>query len=901
MPDSNKMIPVKPWHSLDINEVFRHLISDEKGLDDKEAKLRLKQFGQNKIIEKNGNKILFILLSQFRSPLIYILMAASATSFLLKDFLNAAIIAAAVIINAAIGFFQELKVSNILKELKKAISYRATVIRDGHSKQVDSKDVAIGDILVLRQGEKVPADARIIKITRFKVNEAALTGESESVGKSTKILDENIPVADRRNMVFTGTLVEEGFAEAIVVAIGSSTEFGKIALLIQEGRGEDITPLQHKLGLLAKQLGILFLAISGGLFIAGVLTGRDVTSMFITAVAVAVAAVPEGLPVALSVTLALGARRILEKGGLVRKMVAAEALGSTTVIAADKTSTLTEGKMSITKLFTSENKEVANSDFSEIIKRNEMSVEYLTLKLSALLSDAFIENPHDEEKDWKVYGRPIDKAILLTLYKSGLERWVIEKNMPRIDELPFNAVFRYSATLNKFNSEKNIIIVLGAPEVLVELSDYSYRSKDASAPLNDEGKERIYSKVRELASQGLRVLAVSFKFVDSSRKLFNRPDLKDLEFLSLIVLSDPIREEVQDAIDKSKSAGLRTIIVTGDHLLTAEYVAKELGILAESSRAIEGKDLPANLSDAVLNYDVFARVTPEDKVRIVSALRDKKELVAMIGDGINDAPVLLKSDIGVAVGSGTDVAKEASDLVLLNDSFAIIVEAIKQGRIILDNIRKVIVFLLASSFSEIILISASILMGLPLALLPAQILWVNIIADGLPSVALAFEKGENVMTRKPRRSNIFTKEMKKLIIIFSVITDLALFALFYYAFKVTNDIDYARTMVFVGLGLTALFYIFSVKSLRLPVWRLNPFSNNVLNMGVALGLVLYLVAIYSEFFRNILGTVPLGPNDWFILVALGLFNVAVIELSKLVFFKHRRAGFKLSSLERRQF
>ena len=878
----------KPWHALEVEEVFCQLGGSEKGLQDKEVELRLKKFGPNKIIEKNGERLWNILWNQFKNPLIYILIIASAVSFLLKDLLDSAIIVAAVILNAAVGFFQELKVSNILKELKKSISYGATVIRNEQSKQIDSKNITIGDVLILRQGDKIPADARIVRTTNFKTNEAALTGESAPVEKSTKTINTDSAVADRHNMVFMGTFVEEGFAEAVVVAVGSSTEFGKVAYLIKEGRGKDVTPLQTKLILLARQLGTLFLVMSAGLFVVGTLSGREIVSMFITAIAVAVAAVPEGLPVALSVTMAIGARRILVKGGLVRKIVAAEALGSTTVIAADKTSTLTEGKMNITQLVSFGNKEIPSSVFSDIVKEGGNSAEHLSLKLAMLLSDAFIENPRDEEKNWKIYGRPIDKAVLTTLMRSGMDKESVRKEMPRFDELPFDAGHRYSAAINRFDDDRNVIAVLGAPESLLKISRSLYAEEERTVPLDEAEEEKIYLKMKDLAAQGLRILAIGFKFVSSSKKTLAREDLQDLQFLSLLVFSDPIRKEVGEAIEKSKSAGLRTIIITGDHLLTAEYVAKKLGILTGEGRAIEGKDLPVNLNEAVINYDVFARVTPEDKVRIVDALKEKGELVAMIGDGINDAPALLKSDVGVAVGSGTDVAKEASDLVLVNDSFAIIVEAIKQGRIILDNIKKAVIFLISDAFSEVVLIAGSILMGLPLALLPAQILWVNIIEDGLPSVAFAFERGENVMSRKPeRKQNIFTKDMKKLIASFVVITDLALFALFFFAFKITNDVDYARTMAFVGLGFTSLFYVFSVKSLFKPAWRINPFSNKVLNTGVAVGLILYIVSIYSGFFRNILGTVVLGLNDWLIIIMLGLFNVAVIELGKFIFFKHK--------------
>jgi Ca2+-transporting ATPase len=870
-----EQVPIKAWHALSLDEVFRHLNSSENGLSDQEAALRLKRFGPNKILEKNGEKLLKLIWNQFRNPLVYILVIACLIAFLLGDFFDAGIIAVAVFINTAIGFFQEWKVSNIIKELKKAVNYESKVIRSGHPKQIDSHKITIGDIIILRQGDKIPADARIINLSNFKTNEAVLTGESTPVEKTIKTLDEDVPVAERSNMVFLGTFVEEGFAKVIVVNIGPFSEFGKIANLIKESGDQDITPLQKKFSVLAKQIGIFFVILSVALFIMGILEGINFLTMFVVTIAVAVAAVPESLPIALSVILATGARRILAKGGLVRKMIAAEALGSTTVITVDKTSTLTEGRMKLIKLFTAEGKEVLQNNFSEIIKKDNMVLEYLSLKLAALVSNAFVENFNDPEEDWKIYGSPVDKAIFLTLAKFGLYRSKIEREMPFLDEITFKSEHRYSAVLNKFDKEKNIISVLGAPEVVLDMSNYI-------------DKEKMFSKIKEFAKEGLRILAIGYKFTESSKLNIDRSDLTDINFLSLLVLADPIRKEVKNVVEKAKSAGLRIIIISGDHLLTAGYVAKELGILTQDHRIIEGKNLPVELGEVVLNYDVFARVTPEDKLRIINALKEKGELVAMIGDGVNDAPALLKADIGVAVGSGTDIAKEASDLVLVNDSFSIIVEAIKQGRIILDNIKKVIVFVLSHGFSEMILISSSIIFGLPLALLPAQILWVNIIVDGLPSVALAFEKEEDVMKRKPeKKENIFNLNMKKTIAIFTIITDLVLFGVYYFLYQKTNDFDYARTVTFVGLGMTSLFYVFSVKSLREPIWRINPFSNKILNLGVLIGVVLYLLAIYNEFFRNILSTKVLSLNDWYLIVILGLFNILIIELAKFLFLNEK--------------
>lgn len=855
----------KNAHALEISKIFAGLETSKEGLAETEAKKRLERFGLNDIPERNGDRVFRILLKQFTSPLIFILIIAGAVSFLLREYIDSGVIFCAVILNAAIGFYQELKASNILEELKKVISYEARIVRDGKRKDIDSKNLVIGDIIYVQQGQRIPADARLLAVNEFKVNEAVFTGESMPVEKKAGVLDLDVPVADRLNMIFWGTHAEEGNAIAVVVATGVQTELGKITELVKEERAKDVTPLETKLGKLAKFLGVVFLLISAALFGIGVLTGVDVFSMFITAVAVAVAAIPEGLPVALGVILAIGAKRVLEKGGLVRKMVAAEALGNTTVIASDKTATLTEGKMTLSKIV----------DFDAV----EYDISVASTKLLELLvlnTNAYIENPKASRKDWEIEGRPMDKAIVAAAQAIGLGREDLDEKYPRIAEIPFSARYKYSAVLNKFDGKK-VVSVMGAPEVIL-----------AKSVLDKKTEQKVRHKLNELTSKGFRVLGLAAK--ETKKDNIKHGDLTKMEFLVYAVFSDPIRKDVKKAISVSKAAGLRTIIITGDHLLTAKYVARELGILKSDERAIEGKELgdEHSIAEKIDDYDVFARISPDEKVRIVKALGMRGERVAVIGDGVNDGPALLSADIGVAVGSGTDVAKEASDLILLNDSFSIIVEAIRQGRIILDNIKKVIIFLLSDAFTEIILIAGSIFAGFPLALLPAQILWVNLIEDGLPAVALAFERDEEreVMKRKPdRAAKIFGGDMKALIVMFTIVTDLVLFGLFWYFLKSTSNIDYARTMIFIALGLESLIYVYSVRSLSKPFWKLHIFSNHLLNFAVVAGLFLYLIAIYFEPLRTILNTVVLNARDWIIVFGFALFNVAVIEIGKKVFMR----------------
>lgn len=860
-------------HALSVPEALVRAGSTAGGLSGTEAAKRIGLYGPNLLPSKGDRGPISIALAQFSDPLILILIGAGALSLVLGALIDAAIIFAAVIINSIIGFVQEYKVSEIIARLKSTLRQATAVIRDGQIQNVASRDVVIGDIVVLRQGDRVSADGRVISETGLRTNEASLTGESMPVHKNTKGMPADTTVSDRMNMVYSGTFVEEGTARVVVTATGENTELGRIAALVLRERGKDLTPLQVRFRALAKVLGIVFVVISGALFAAGVLEGRDPLDMFLTAVAVAVAAVPESLPIAVTVVLAIGARRILEKGGLVRKMSAAETLGGVSVIATDKTATLTEGRMRVVSFVMADGTVVPREKF--VAHNGEKAEIFRHLTLT---TNAFVENPSEPIARRRLSGSPVERAILLMALDAGVDIRELTRQYPRIDEVPFQAAYKYSAVLNQVESGVELT-ALGAPEVLLEMSD-----------MDNETRRQVEQKMRSLASEGMRVLALGMRSLPEDTIHVERSDVTGLEFKGLIVYSDPIRADVPDAVRDAQAAGTRLVMVTGDHALTAEFIAKQVGILQGPGRIIQGKDLPSNLGLVVERYDVFARVSPEDKVRIVEAYQSRHERIAMIGDGVNDAPALIRADIGVAVGSGTDVAKDASDLVLLNDSFSIIVRAIHQGRILFSNILKVTLFLLSNAFSEIIIVAGSIFLRLPLALLPGHILWVNIIGDAFPSIALAFDKeGSGEASNSPvRRLRVTSPRMWALIGLFSVITDGALFLLFTYMLDIGRSLEYARTMTFLGLGVTSLLYVFSARSLDRPVWRTNPFGNWLLNLAVLTGFAMYGVALYVPFFNRVLQTVPLAINDWVILIGLGIFNVAVFEAGKRLFISRNR-------------
>jgi len=855
------------WHSISWQEAVQKLGSDEKeGLTLREIGIRQKEHGKNQLPREKQLSKLKILLEQFKSPLMYILVAAGVVVLVFKEYTDAIVIFGAVLLNSLVGYFQENKANNSLKNLRSVVRINSEVLREGNEKIIDSSEIVPGDILVLNPGDKVGADARIIKADNLKINEMALTGEWLPAEKKAEILDKKTPLADRDNMVYMGTVIEDGRGEAVVVGTGLKTEIGRVAKLVRETE-EEKTPLQRKISFLAKIMGIIIIFICGLIFLEGVLTGNSFLDMFTVAVAVSVAAIPEGLPVAMTVILALGMQRILKQKGLVRRLSSAETLGSTSIIATDKTGTLTQGKMQVSDIITSSKKE-----------------DLLALKIAVLCNEAFIENPDDAMDKWIIRGRPTDKALLLAGSQAGINKKKLEMKMEKIVDIPFSSDRKFLAKGFLFNKQK-ILYVAGAPEKILKMSSH-IENNEEKKKLSSKKEEEIRIDLENLSARGLRVVAVAYKNIKSDKDLIEK-----LVFVGLIALKDPVRKEAKGAIKIVRAAGMKLIIVTGDHKLTAKAIAAEVGLRVKDKNILEGKDMDSlseeEFKNVFENISIYARVEPEHKMRIVQAWQEKGEVIAMTGDGINDAPALKKADIGVALGSGTEVAKEVSDLVLLSNNFNVIVAAVQEGRGIIDNIRKVITYLLSDSFTETILVGASLFLGLPLPVTAAQILWVNLIEDGLPDIALAFEpKEKDIMKQKPHGHNmpLLNSEMKVLIFIIGIVTDLMLLGLFFYFFKFTDySLIHIRTLVFAGLAVDSIFYVFSCRSLRHNIWHVNPFSNKFLVLALLIGITALLSALYFVPLQNVLKTVPLGPFDWGVLICLGVLNILLIEITKWFF------------------
>ena len=861
------------WHNLNIEKIARLLKTDvEDGLSEKEVKEKRKKLGSNKLPEDKPLPWFKTYLNQFRSPLIYILIIAGIITLALGDLKDTAIIFGAVFLNTVIGFFQENKASKILSELKKIVKIKSYVIRDGNERELEQSELVPGDIFLLNAGDRVPADGRLIKVHNLKINESSLTGEWISADKKTEVLPGDTPLADRDNMAYMGCLVEEGWGKAIVTKTGQRTEIGKVAAMVKETK-EEKTPYQKKISNLSKIIGILIVFLSILIFILGTVFNRDPFEMFLTAVAVAVAAIPEGLPVAITVILALGMQRILKKQGLVRKMIAAETLGSTSIIATDKTGTLTEAKMKVDKIYPEKN-------------------NVLALKIVTLCNEAFIENPEEALERQVVRGKPTEKALLLAGMQAGLNKKDLEKDQPEIDKLPFDPVYKYSATLHRLKEKENILYVMGAPEIILAKSKF-LDINGKKEKLSEIRIKELKKKIDEFTRKGQRVLAASYKKFRGQE--LEESAVNDLIFVSLIALHDPLRKEVKEAIRICRSAGMKPIIVTGDHKLTAQAIAGELGLPAREENSIEGWELEKlddeEFKKRLKDIEIYARVEPAQKLRIVRAWQEKGEVVAMTGDGINDALALKQADIGLALGSGTDVAKEASDLILLTDNFSIIVAAVEEGRVIIDNVRKTVTLLISQCFTEIILVGASIIGGFPLPILPAQILWENLIEGSPQGVALAFEpKEKGVMERKPEdpKSPLLTKEMKTIIFGFGIITDFVLLGLFLLLLKKGLPLVEIRTIIFAALAIDTFFYAFSCKNLRKNIWQYNPFSNLYLIGFIIFSFFMLLIAIYIPFFQNLLKTVPLNLFDWLLLLGLGVLNLILIEITKWYFIaKHQ--------------
>jgi len=889
----------KNWHSLTIEEALREAKSAKGGITSIEAKERIRRYGRNVLPQEKPYSKIRLFLSQFNSPLMYILLATVIISFLLKHYSDTIFIIIVLLINTTIGFYQENKANQSLLALKKMVKIRAKVLRDGYEKEIDSEELAIGDVVLLRAGDKVPADGRIIESKNLKINEASLTGEWLAVKKEPiDILPEETMLPERINMAFMGTIVEEGRAVIVIVSTGINTQIGEVVSLLRETK-EHKTPLQQKISSLSKIIGAFILSITFTIVIIGYFTEKSFADVFVASLALAVSAIPEGLLPIITVILVLGMRRIFKQKGLVRKLVATETLGSVTVICTDKTGTLTEGKMQVSHILTS-TKELISGDINGLAKAenaNGVESHISALKIATLANDAFVENPEAELQEWVVRGRLTERALLLAGMQSGLNKKELEKQYPVLDRISFESDLKYAATLHYVDERKKMLYVIGAPEEIISRS-VNLDVDGKKEKLGTVQSAQLIKKLEVLTQKGLRVLACGHKDYDAAVKYQNLADLvKDLSLIGFIALKDPLRSDARESILIAKKASIRTIIVTGDHKLTAKTIAEEIGLEAKDENILEGKDLET-ISDAELEekskyISIYARVSPRHKLRIVSSLQANGEVVAMLGDGVNDAPALKSADIGVALGSGTDVAKEVADLVLLDDNFKTVVKAIEQGRVIFGNIRKVFVYLVADDFSELFLFLASMAMGFPLPLLAAQILWINLVEDGFPGMALTTEQEtKGVMEEKPRnpKEPILNRPLKLWMTAILLITGLAAFLLFFLLWKLTGDLAKTRTMVFSLMCVDSLIFAFSVRSFKRTIFRKDIFLNRYLVGGAAIGVILLVGAIYLPALQKLLITQPLGITQWLTILSVSLVEIVLIE-----FFKKRIFAQKLIS------
>ncbi|KKU68315.1 MAG: Cation transport ATPase [Parcubacteria group bacterium GW2011_GWA2_47_16] len=852
----------RQFHSLSIPEVVALLETHtENGLLIGEAERRMAIFGPN-IIEKPRHSAAFsIFLNQFKSPLILILVFAAVATLFISHYRDAFFILCAVIVNAALGFYQEFKAERALAELKTYLKQRARVIRDGAEHEIDAANLVPGDIVRLTQGDRVPADGRFVFANDIQIDEAILTGESLPVTKSSENSTEDASLGDQRSMAFAGTLVTQGVGTAVVCRTDFSTELGKIAALVANSEKEE-TPLQTAIQRFSVRMGLTLGVLTLIVFGIGIATGHSLVEMFLTAVAIAVSAVPEGLPVAMTVILAIGVERMAKRKGVIRKLVAAEALGSTTVILTDKTGTLTMAKMEISKIVPA-----SGTDEKKL------------LELALINTNVLIENKTDPIAEWRMTGRTLETALVRSASLRGHAIEEIKSRVSIVNSLPFNAVNKFSATLTRSHG-KHVLAFFGAPDIFVLHSN-----------LNEKEKKETLEKIHSLASAGELVVGVATKEIAETKDFTFSKDLKftHLTFEGLITLRDPIRPNVSEAVRLVERAGIKTVIMSGDHRGTVEAVAREVGMNIEERSVLDAPELRL-LSDEELKkrlplVRVISRVSPLDKMRVTKILQEMGEVVAMTGDGVNDAPSIKQADIGIAMGSGTEVAREVADLVLLDDNFETITAAVEEGRQIMNNIRKVLVYLLSSVADELLLIGGALIFGLALPLNALQILWVNFFLDSFPAVAFAFEKNIDGMASRPHslKLGLFNPTMKFLILFIGLSAGSLLFLLYWLLLRAGFPEAVVRTFIFASFGTHTLFSTFALRSLEKSIFSYRVFSNRYLVGGVSIGIVLMGAAIYLPPLQSVFNTVSLPPVWLLGVVTIGIFYVAAIEFGKWVF------------------
>ncbi len=855
------------WETFRKEEVLRKLKTDRKrGLSLNEIKERQIKYGKNKIKDKPKESFIIKFIKQFNDFMIIILIIASILSAAISffqgenDYIDSIIIIAIVILNALMGVIQESKAEKSIEALQQMTPPKAKAIRDGITNEINAEDLVPGDIVILEAGNYVPADGRIIESFNLKIEESSLTGETEPVLKDAeKICKKDIPLGDMNNMAFMASIVVNGHGKAIVTETGMDTKVGKIANMMIENEAPE-TPIQKKLGQVGKILGIVCLAICLIIFMIGLIKNIDPIEMFMTSVGLAVAAIPEGLPAIVTIMLSIGVTKMAKKNSIIRKLPAVETLGSSSVICSDKTGTLTQNKMKVVE-----------------INSNQPS---FAIELATMCTDCDILN---ENGKLEVNGEPTEVALVNKALENGKDKRDLYYQMPRINEIPFDSNRKMMTTIHKIGN-KYRIITKGAPDVLLEKC-----KKQISNNMQNDIIERSYIQRLNLkmAEKALRVIAVGYRDIDFlPSKIDTNTIENDLIFVGLIGMIDPPREGVKEAVKTCKHAGIKTVMITGDHIATAKAIAKELNILGPSDKAITGKELDeipqSKLEKEIKDYSVFARVTPEHKVRIVKAWQKTGAVVAMTGDGVNDSPALKNADIGIAMGkNGTDVAKNAADMILTDDNFVTIVEAVKQGRNIYDNIRKAIHFLIATNIGEIVTIFIGLLLGMKSPLLAIQLLWVNLVTDSLPAIAIGLEPPEqNIMNRKPvdSKKGIFSDGLWNKIIIEGIMIG----ALTLVAFSMGNkfySVEVGRTMAFVALGVLELVHSFNIKSEQ-SIFKIGILENKFLIGSFVLGFFIQTIVVVIPGLANIFKLVPLNQTQWLITLVISFLPIPIMEAQK---------------------
>jgi len=894
------------WHVLPWLDVAKALdVHPGKGLNVKEVRRRLQEVGNNVLAVKKGTHPVFLFLGQFKDFMVLVLLAATVVSGLLGEVADAITILAILIINAILGFVQEFRAERSMESLRSLTAPEARVLREGMEQRIPASDVVPGDIVLLDTGDRIPADVRWIQAVNMQVEESALTGESHPVNKSISPLsDELTPMADRQNMGYMGTSIVNGRGAGVVVATGMDTEMGVIAGMIQSVEDEE-TPLQKRLAELGKWLVLISFLVCAAVVVTGILRGEDFYKMFFTGVSLAVAAIPEGLPAIVTVALAVGVQRMVKRQAIIRKLPAVETLGCATVICSDKTGTLTQNEMTVRQIY-SDGRRISVSgegydpkgEFNGADPEKERDPLNSALKIAALCNNSTLTKKgvqvaglfRSKGKDapWGIEGDPTEGAILVAAAKAGIWREVLERKQKRIGELPFDSDRKRMSVVYESNQGRKAY-VKGAPDMVLRLCRHEL-TRQGVVELSNERKKSIMRANDEMAMHALRVLAVAERPLSDSEPLDENVE-QGLTFVGLLGMIDPPRVSAVKAIRVCRQAGIKPVMITGDHRLTAEAVAHELGILrGKDSGVISGAELERTsdqeLSEKIMDISVFARVTPKDKLRIVRAYKKRGQVVAMTGDGVNDAPAVKEADIGVAMGkTGTDVTKEASSMVLGDDNFATIVAAVEEGRGIYDNIRKFIRYLLSCNLGEVLTMFLATLVGLPLPLLPIQILWVNLVTDGLPAMALGVDGAEpGIMNRPPRKpgESIFARGLASKIAVRGTFIGLGTLFVFVAALFMGVNMLGARTMAFTTLVFSQLFHVFDCRSEERGIFEVGLFTNIYLVGAVLISTFMQLCVIYVAPLQVIFKTMPLVGWQWILILCVAGGPSVLIGLARLL-------------------